>query len=196
MKVAFLDFDGVLNSERFLQTLEAKHKRLGHLEPSSPKSLTTCTCFRIDQQIDRDAVACLNRLITATGAVVVVSSSWRVLYDLPTLQKILDSHGFAHRLYDATPDGERDPRVHNNAPPEADRLPRGLEIDVWLRDHPEVTSYVILDDSGGMLMHTHRLMKTDSDEGLLDAHVDAAILMLTTDIDASEALHAVLRETP
>ena len=58
---------------------------------------------------------------------------------------------------------------------------RGYEIDFWLRQHPEVDRFVILDDGSDMEMHTHRLVQTDAQEGLLDEHAELAVAMLTSD---------------
>lgn len=192
MKILFLDVDGVLNSERLLQTLEKKHEASCGAR-TVPKRETTCSCFRLDRQIDSAAIARLNRLVTATGALLVVSSSWRTIFDLPTLQRILREHGLVHDLVDATPDGDKDAGI---LVPEGERMQRGHEIDCWLRAHPDVERFVILDDSGDMAMHKHRLVQTNTEDGLQDAHVEAAILMLTKDVDASAALRLVLEEMP
>jgi hypothetical protein len=35
----------------------------------------------------------------------------------------------------------------------SDHTPRGVEIQQWLDEHPDVTNYVILDDDSDMLEH-------------------------------------------
>lgn len=186
MKVVFLDIDGVLNSEHFMLTLEEQHEQRCHPEPPRPKRATTCTCFQLDRQIDPAALARLNVLVSETGSQVVVSSSWRTIFDLPTLQRILDGHGLRFQLLDATPDGPNDPRKRALFP-ETDMISRGQEIDFWLRDHPEVECFVILDDSGDMAMHKPWLVQTDFHEGFLDEHVALATLMLTRGCDLAAA---------
>jgi hypothetical protein len=179
-RVIFLDMDGVLNSETFLRKREDEHRALGHTEPSSPKRETTCTCFQFERQVDREAVARLNRLVAETGAKIVISSSWRKLLDPPELLRVLVEHGLVAEIIGETPDGYNDPvmlEVHGHL----DCIFRGHEIDAWLRKHPEVDRFVILDDGGDMAMHKNRLVQTDCEEGLLDEHVDLAIRVLSWD---------------
>jgi hypothetical protein len=180
VRVIFLDVDGVLNSEKFHLTLMERHRQLGHTEPPSPKRETTCDCFRLERQIDPEAVARLNRLVAATGAKIVVSSSWRKLIDPPELRRVLKSHGLIAEIVGETPDGWDDPELVA-AYGHPDRLFRGHEIDFWLKRHPEVDRFVILDDCSDMVMHKNRLVQTDVEEGLLDDHVDLAIRMMSWD---------------
>lgn len=172
MHVIFLDIDGVLNSEAFLRKLDDRHRQLGHAN--------ACECFRFEHQIDRDTVARLNRLIAETHAKIVVSSSWRKLLDPPELHRVLVEHGLIAEIIGETPDGHLDCEmlaVYGHI----DRVFRGHEIDLWLRRHPEVERFVILDDGSDMEMHTNRLVQTDWQEGLLDDHVDLAIRVLAWD---------------
>jgi hypothetical protein len=172
MRVIFLDVDGVLNSERFGRTLDEQHRQLGHH--------AVCECFRLTRQIDRVAVARLNRLIAETGAKIVVSSTWRKLLDPPELHRVLVEHGLVAEIIGETPDGPNDPEMLA-AYGHIDRVFRGHEIDAWLGKHPEVESFVILDDNSDMEMHKNRLVQTDCEEGLLDEHVDLAICVLSWD---------------
>ena len=81
--VLFLDFDGVLNSHRFL----IKITKEGLLR----------------NELDPDAVERLNMIVDRTGCKVVVSSSWRILHPIDELQKSLEAVGFKHKLLDTTP---------------------------------------------------------------------------------------------
>lgn len=177
MIVVFLDIDGVLNSARYLLQLEAKHRALGHAGPSRPKRETTCACFKLEHQIDAIAVERLNRLVIASGAKIVISSSWRKQLDLSELREVLATHGLVGEVVGQTPDGHEEPGMLA-AYGHLERLYRGHEIDFWLRDHPEVERFVILDDDSDMAMHSRRLVQTDPDEGLTDQHVDLAIATL------------------
>lgn len=180
LKVVFLDVDGVLNSETFMLKREELHHQLGHADPSRPKRETTCECFRLACQIDRDAIARLNRLVAETGAKIVVSSSWRKLLDPPELHRVLVSHGLVGEIIGETPDGHNDPEMLATFG-YLDRIFRGHEIDLWLRKHPEVDRFVILDDGSDMEMHKNRLVQTDCQEGLLDEHVELAIRVMSWD---------------
>ena len=172
MRVIFLDIDGVLNSELFNRTLDERHRQLGHHE--------VCECFKLYRQIDRDAVARLNRLVEATGSKIVISSSWRKLFDPPELHRILSEHGLVAEIIGETPDGPNDPEMLETFG-HIDRVFRGHEIDCWLKKHPEVDRFVILDDCSDMEMHMNRLVQTDCEEGLLDEHVELAIRVMSWD---------------
>jgi hypothetical protein len=180
VRVIFLDIDGVLNSEAYALKLEAKHRQLGHTEPASPKRETTCDCFKLYHQIDREAVDRLNRLVAVTAAKIVISSTWRKLMDAPVLERTLVEHGLVAEIIGETPDGHAEPAMLTVYGP-LERMYRGYEIDFWLRLHPEVDRFVILDDGSDMAMHQNRLVQTDCEEGLLDDHVELAIRVMAWD---------------
>lgn len=79
-------------------------------------------------EVDARAVRRVQRIIARTGAKVVLSSSWR---HTPELIEQLRAAGVP--IDDVT--GPRSP--HGN---------RGVEIADWLRAHPEVTTFAIVDD--------------------------------------------------
>ena len=182
LKVIFLDIDGVLNSESYMRKLEAKHRQLGHTETVSPGGETTwtCSCFKLYQQVDPEAVARLNRLVALTKAKIVISSTWRKLFDPPDLRRTLEGHGLVAEIIGETPDGHDEPEMITVYGP-LERVYRGYEIDFWLRKHPGVDQFVILDDGGDMAMHKNRLVQTDSEDGLCDEHVDLAVRVLAWD---------------
>lgn len=193
MRAIFLDIDGVLNSEAFLRRLEARHRALGHEGPPRPKRATTCDCFKVHHQIDRDAVARLNRLVAATEAKLVISSSWRKTFDAPELERILVEHGLVAEIIGSTPEGHDEPEMLEVFGP-LDRIFRGHEIDFWLRKHPEIDQFVILDDGSDMAMHMNRLVQTDCEEGLLDEHVELAIQVLAWDGKSAPSPIAVFED--
>jgi hypothetical protein len=170
VKVIFLDIDGVLNSESYVLKLEEKCCQIGHSRE------TPCDCFKLYRQIDRDAVTRLNRLVAVTGAKIVVSSTWRKIFDMPELCRILTEHGLVAEVIGATPDLFNDPGREPGT-----NLERGYEIDFWLRDHPEVDRFVILDDGSDMAMHRKCLVQTDCEDGLCDEHVELAARVLAWD---------------
>jgi hypothetical protein len=161
--VIFLDIDGVLNSIDF-------SKRTEHKWPDWPKWP--------DGQIDRDAVAHLNRLITATGAKIVISSSWRKMLDPEELAKVLARNGCIGEVIDETPDFFK--LEFWERPTPDGRFVRGDEIQAWLDEHPEVEAFVIFDDDSDMGHLVDRLIQTDCQTGLLAEHVERAIALLTS----------------
>lgn len=151
MKIIFLDFDGVLNSLWFF--FHALRKARDHAIITDP-----------DTELDPKAVKYLNDLVAVSGAKVVISSSWRLVYPIGRLIQVLEGAGFKGEVIDVTPflRGER----------------RGMEIGAWLGEHPEVESFVILDDKSDMGWLSHRLVQTDAGKGLKSKHVMAALQML------------------
>ena len=151
MKIIFTDVDGVLNDDT---------------TPTRTKS----HCLFIDQ----DKLLRLKRIVDATGAKIVLSSTWR--YDRDDDQYNGDF-------------GELQEAFHNVGltfysftPVDAIGIRRGMEIRAWLGAHPEATQFIILDDDfwdfaeRGLL---HRLVKTTFwDGGLTDALAQEAIIML------------------
>jgi len=130
--------------------------------------------------LDPQAIARLNRLIKATGAAVVVSSSWRHGRTSAQLHGLLRSRGFVGVVLDKTMDwGETENGVFAGEQ-------RGDEIHEWLDRHPEVGSFIVLDDDDDMDAVRERLIRTDMHAGgLLDAHVERAIVMLGGGSDGS-----------
>lgn len=159
MRVLFLDFDGVLNTKEFLQSVFSGRR-------ADPE--VAAYQDRPSSMIDPTKVALLNQIIDATHCTVVISSSWRLWHDRHELFAILLTHKFNGHIWGVTP--------HN---PEIVDRPRGLEIQDWINGAPEpVTSFVILDDYDDMEHLKHRLVQTNNQTGLTQEHVDRAIQML------------------
>lgn len=129
MKVIFLDIDGVLNSE---QSFIDNHEY--YLETGKHKA-----------DVCESMVKRLSLIVSHTNACVVMSSSWRgmhrsykVLNETPTmrhvivLDKLLSKHNIKIIDYTKSLNGEG--------------ISRGCEVREWLSRHPDVTSFVILDD--------------------------------------------------
>lgn len=149
MKVIFLDIDGVLNSERWFVQRHIGGARI-------------VVVSREDGQIDPECVERLNRLTEVTGAVLVISSTWRI-GGMDWLVPLLRRKGVAAEIIGRTPDLN---------------TVRGHEIGHWLSEHPEVGSYVILDDTSDMGALAQRLVKVSWQTGLTDGDVERATAML------------------
>lgn len=145
MKILFLDFDGVLNSKRWMATA-------GDVMPSS--------LLDHRNHVDMAAVARLERIVAATGAKVVISSTWRLIHPLSELKNILSKNGFTGDVIGMTPNSKGQ---------------RGNQIADWLNTNGPVESFVILDDSDDMVHLMHKLVLTTWEHGLQDEHVVSAI---------------------
>lgn len=155
MKIIFLDIDGVLNCNSTRERVDGLY-------------------FVEDSKIE-----ILQEIIKRTDAKVVLSSTWRMGWawmqhnpnyhdkHFEMLRDKLQEYGI--QIYDITP-------IVGN-------VPRGIEIDEWLRCHPNVESFVILDDDSDMDKHIGRLVKTrwkavGSGGGLMKKHIKLAIELL------------------
>lgn len=185
MRVIFLDIDGVLNhfGTRLIDDFDAPWRG-----PDPDRLLRVPVA---PECADR-----LNRLIGETGARIVISSSWRRFARWQDLGPALARHGVVGEVIGETPDLINDApwleawRAREGRPFAYDRLERGWEIAHWLGLHPEVTSFVILDDCSDMADLLDRLVLVDPAIGLDDACVDRAIRILGTPRDAVVAIAA------
>lgn len=161
--VIFLDVDGVLNCE-------------------TSKSYVTTEDGQTLTGIDKDKVKRLASIVMATGADIVLSSSWKngwytsdgFLFSSTTLSnhaKYLRNHLYKKgKLFirDKTPSSYRG---------------RGYEILFWLKTHPETKAWVVLDDEEWHDFYEYdeimrHWVKTDFDVGLTDDDATAAIQIL------------------
>lgn len=126
MKVIFLDFDGVLNSSAsfILETRKTKAIR------GMPVNQTLChvCCSNFQYILDK-----------TPGVKIVISSTWREMFDLDWLRTKLSTYGIDSSLVI-----DKTPSLMGNG---WDRADRGVEINAWLKEHPEVTKFVVLDDN-------------------------------------------------
>lgn len=115
-------------------------------------------------------VACLNRITEATGAVIVVSSSWR---GHPDIAGILSGWGVTGEVIGITPS-----LSHLRASGIAVSAQRGQEIYQWIVKNEFDGFCAILDDDKDMWPVMDRLVQTDTQLGLQDTDADKAIALL------------------
>lgn len=82
-------------------------------------------------KFDHVAIALIQQLCHETDCSIVLSSDWRLTNTAHEAANALDLP-----IMDITPNLN---------------VKRGLEINAWLSDHPEVTTYAIVDDRADML---------------------------------------------
>lgn len=113
-------------------------------------------------EFDPECVKRLNRILKETNAKLVVSSDWRFTKGLDSIFFAVDIES---EIYDTTP------LVFKGI--------RGQEIALWLKNHPEFTKYVILDDNAEFLKKQKPfLVRTQYAEGLTDELAEKAIQIL------------------
>lgn len=97
----------------------------------------------------------LKRLIDETGAKIVISSTWR-FSGLVIMKEMWIKRGLPGEVVGITPNFMR----HHGT-----TLCRGKEIDAYLEENKDITSYVILDDDTDMEEHQmDRFIKTSGNK--------------------------------
>lgn len=149
MRVIFLDFDGVLNSEASFR-LEVR-KRTERIQDT----LCPVNCSNFQFILEK-----------VPDVQVVISSTWRVLHELNWLKEKLSSYNIdSSRVIGITP------RVFSGY--------RGKEIKEWLEDHSEVTDFVIIDDASDMEPYMDKLIQTHWKTGLLLPQAEEVVIRLS-----------------
>lgn len=158
IKVLFLDIDGVLNHDA--QREARKRVPIEH---------------RVEGDwIDPVCVARVQAICDRTGAVIVLSSSWREMVGFDRTLKVLRAKGLTAEVIGQTPTSVPAGKWLVVA------LTRWQEIQAWLEAHPEVIQYAVLDDDAeGTPEDVY--VYTKFSEGITDAHVERAVDLLTTD---------------
>lgn len=141
-KIIFLDIDGVMNHE--------------HSE----------------EDMDSNCLYELKQIVDATGAKIVLTSSWRLYFlrgDENPIKKYFEGRLklYGMELYDVTPNIEN--------------VKRADEIKSWLKEHKNVSAYLILDDCmfpGFAKMKDHICLTDWSDGGLTRKYRERAIEIL------------------
>lgn len=160
MKVIFLDFDGVLNSQGSFIYETARRKKHKEQGVSGPVNQTLCNvCTANFQRI----------LDQYPDVKIVLSTTWRILFDIDWLKaKLAEYHVDGSRVIGKTPDLQW--------------KSRGQEIQQWLDEHPEVTHYVAIDDNADEIDIIHgseRFVHTSWGGGLTFDHAEEVINKLT-----------------
>ena len=184
MKVVFLDIDGVLNTEPHMMELY-KQWEAG--------KITRQEYFRLHDAPFEGTLLPLKKIVDATGAKIVLSSTWRSSPDrIAQLNKCFGELGFS--IYDVTCKGVNHSRLkmcgfrpsncYDSEWEGAHAIAtydRGAEIANYLFEHPEVESFVIIDDDSMDIKpyYPDRLVQTDFySTGLDEKHADRAIAIL------------------
>lgn len=153
MNVLFLDIDGVLNSAEWFSALAKANEETGAAFDNGV--------------LDPKAVKVLNTVLARTGAKVVVSSTWRKLYDFEDLKELLAKQGVDTSSFIGKTGNSMDGH-------------RGREIAAWLEAN-DVDNFVAIDDSTDLENLGERHFKTEWPIGLLPEHEDKLVAMLLGD---------------
>ena len=150
--VIFLDYDGVLNTERY-------HAQLAI--DGEPTKDAWGPLF------DPRAVGNLRKILDATGAAIVISSSWRYAHRPGSLCKMWASRELPGEIIDTIPCG-------------ATYISCGEDIKCWLDKHGR-HDYVIIDDLDDFSPAQHdRYVETNPIVGITEADAQKAIEILNS----------------
>lgn len=148
-RVIFLDVDGVLNSHSFaMEMFNEDGVRIFN-----------------EDILDKRAIACLKQIVSATDAMIVLTSTWRKIpSSRARLVQQLAEYGLP---------------IHSDAP--CTGKERGDDISAWFNHHKDipVKYYVILDDDSDMNVHlSHLVLTSFYGWGLKTGHIQRAVDVL------------------
>jgi hypothetical protein len=141
--VIFLDLDGVmclLNDwgTRTKKMLKFKKEFPGSSEDDMP------AWIKLDN-FDYKATKVLNSILLHYDVEIVISSDWKLFASLEQLQEMFDKYGVVKSPIDVTPTIVKYESKSQFTKSELVDY-RVSEIKTWLKDHPEVTHWVAIDD--------------------------------------------------
>jgi hypothetical protein len=166
MKILFLDNDGVICLSSNWGSRHKKQKKWGRMKFSTSMKEVPVE-YRFDN-FDKKAIEILNEILEETGAEIVVSSDWRLYANLEELGEYYTSHGIIKKPIGFTKKlGEFDTPTNFVWSREWDlEQIRSLEIHQYLKDHPEITHWVAVDDLDMGKTGLHYSMEFEHEWGL------------------------------
>jgi len=162
LKLLCLDIDGVCNNQQHIS--DNHGAKIGGVRQLSP-----VLCERVQ------------RICTATGAQILLTSTWRLSTKRPRMQAMLAARGLTARIVGYTP--QILTRVDAIGYDEANR---GVEIHRWLTQAPRgITGIVVIDDDPGACLDANDdpflypwYVRTYFHSGITEEDVPKAIMML------------------
>lgn len=156
MKIIFLDIDGVLNSHQYY-------------EGKTDTELS-------EAPFDRENVAQLKKIVAASGAEIVLTSSWRGSWEKDPEKCTLEGR-ILNQLF-----SEYGMKIMDKTPSMRDGG-RPAEILAFMKNFPQrIDAYVIIDDNDfgwkENWMESHLVMTDFLDSGLTSIHAENAIDVL------------------
>ena len=149
MKIIFLDNDGVICLSNNWGGRTRKFNKYRKLHPEADAlSWSTVDVFHRFDDFDKKAVKILNQILIETGAQIVVSSDWKKHATLEELGDYYNSQGIIRRPIALTKswvgcDKPEDFAWKLSLKYEQER---SFEINQYVKDNPEITHWVAIDD--------------------------------------------------
>lgn len=153
MKIIFLDFDGVMVTDRYQAQLTAVNSPLRD---------------EYGAKFDPVCVENLRHIIDATDAGIVITSTWKMEMGLDGILQMWDARNLPGKVIGVTPD--------------IDPIHRGDEVQAWLDANPGAVRYAIIDDTPFLNFFNEEqlphLFKVDERTGLDEKTVTKVIELL------------------
>lgn len=150
MNVLFLDFDGPLFPDRIIKFHPDNRKNFPGSISMPPDDVFTY--WRMDPM----SVLFMNTLVDLHPFKTVVSSSWKRFLNKEQIVELFKVNDLVLELHEdhSTPDFNRSFSSYGTT---YTMDTRAQEIEAWLKNHEEVSDYMILDDMGsGASLDDHR----------------------------------------
>lgn len=141
--VVFLDFDGVLNDDAHLRAVQA----------ASPVRIVSWSPTVGVAMLDPVRVARVERVCAAVGASVVIVSGWRRYATVEQIGASLRAAGLTAPVIDAVGGLKMSGDLRQSATHE------------WLRAHPEVSAWVVIDDDRDAWASQRNVERTEMRDG-------------------------------
>lgn len=169
MKVIFLDHDGVICLSNNWGSRFRKQREWGGRAPDMHVRDIPIS-YRFDD-FDKKSIKTLNSILKKSGAEIVVSSDWRLKSTLEELGDLYEAQGIIKRPIGITERFHFTNWLNEGFIKDHGEFPWSRELDLeqqryfeikrWLRDNPQVTHWVAIDD-----LHMGAHIK-DSRQGLV-----------------------------
>ncbi len=185
-KILFLDNDGVICLSNNWGGRTRKYEEYRKLHPDTNSYKEVDVFHRFDN-FDRKAVEVLNSILEETGAEIVVSSDWKKHATLNELGDYYESQGIIKRPIAVTRsfigcDIPEDFGWNRSLMHEQER---SFEINQYVKDFPEITHWVAVDDLDMSMRNTwgvaNFVLTPRMSEGIKQSGIKEKIIGFLTD---------------
>jgi len=154
MKVIFLDHDGVICLSTEWGGRHKKQRKMGRKLSQSIESLPVEARF---DNFNKKAIDVLNKILEETNAEIVVSSDWKKWASVEEMGEYYESQGIKKKPIAFTKNlNECDVPQNFIWSRQWDlEQTRSLEIKQYLKDNPQITHWVAIDDLNMGIPQTH-----------------------------------------
>jgi hypothetical protein len=187
-KIIFLDNDGVICLSNNWGGRTRKFNKYRKLHPEADAlSWSTVDVFHRFDDFDKKAVKILNQILIETGAEIVVSSDWKKHATLEELGDYYNSQGIIRRPIAFTKSwvGCDKPEGFGWKLSLKYEQERSFEINQYVKDNPEITHWVAIDDLDMTLGETwgvkNFVLTPKMNEGIKQSGIREKIMSFLTD---------------